>query len=115
MRSMASGAAFHCAYLHATQQAFLEPHEAFAYFCGVFRKLRYDNLTSAVKKILRGYRREEAARFVAFPSHWRFEAEFCTPPSLRKGGIEWEVGYFGATTGRRCRRRQISQRETSSF
>ena len=41
MRSMASGAAFHCAYLHATQQAFLEAHElAFAYFGGVFRKLR---------------------------------------------------------------------------
>ena len=59
MRSMASGAAFHCAYLHATQQAFLEAHElAFAYFGGVFRKLRYDNLTSAVKKILRGSRRE---------------------------------------------------------
>ena len=56
MRSMASGAAFHCAYLHSTQQAFLEAHElAFAYFCGVFRKLRYDNLTSAVKRILRGY------------------------------------------------------------
>ena len=35
MRSMASGAAFHCAYLHATQQAFLEAHElAFAYFSG---------------------------------------------------------------------------------
>ena len=43
MRSMASGAAFHCAFLHATQQAFLEAHElAFAFFCGVFRKLRYD-------------------------------------------------------------------------
>jgi transposase len=80
MRSMASGAAFHCAYLHATQQAFLEAHElAFAYFGGVFRKLRYDNLTSAVKKILRGSRREETSRFVAFRSHWRFEAEFCTP------------------------------------
>ena len=39
MRSMASGAAFHCAYLHATQQAFLEAHElAFAYFGGVFRQ-----------------------------------------------------------------------------
>ena len=51
MRSMASGAAFHCSYLHATQQAFLEAHElAFAYFGGVFRKLRYDNLTSAVRR-----------------------------------------------------------------
>jgi transposase len=96
MRSMASGAAFHCAYLHATQQAFLEAHElAFAYFGGVFRKLRYDNLTSAVKKILRGSRREETSRFVAFRSHWRFEAEFCTPAEPHeKGGIEGEAGYF---------------------
>ena len=96
MRSMASGAAFHCAYRHATQQAFLEGHElAFAYFGGVFRKLRYDNLTSAVKRILRGSRREETARFVAFRSHWRFEAEFCTPgEGHEKGGVEGEAGYF---------------------
>lgn len=96
MRSMASGAAFHYAYLHATQQAFLEAHErAFAYFGGVFRKLRYDNLTSAVKRILRGSRREETGRFVAFRSHWRFEAEFCTPAEPHeKGGIEGEAGYF---------------------
>jgi transposase len=80
MRSMASGAAYHHAYLHATQQAFLEAHElAFAYFGGVFKMLRYDNLVSAVKKILRGFQREETARFVAFRSHWRFAAEFCTP------------------------------------
>ena len=60
MRSMASGAAFHCAFAHATQQAFLEAHElAFCFFHGVFRKLRYDNLTAAVKKIIQGYGREE--------------------------------------------------------
>ena len=96
MRSMASGAAFHCAFLHATQQAFLEGHErAFAYFTGVFRRLRYDNLGSAVKKILRGQRREETARFIAFRSHWRYESEFCTPgEGHEKGGVEGEVGYF---------------------
>jgi transposase len=96
MRSMASGAAFHRAYLHATQQAFLEAHElAFAYFGGVFRLLRYDNLASAVRKILRGYRREETVRFMAFRSHWRFAAEFCTPgEGHEKGGIEGEGGYF---------------------
>jgi len=77
---MASGAAFHRAYRHATQQAFLEAHEAaFGYFGGVFRLLRYDNLASAVRKILRGHRREETVRFVAFRSHWRFAAEFCKP------------------------------------
>ncbi len=50
MRSMASGDAFHCAYTKGTQQAFLEGHEhSFADFGGVFRTLRYDNLTSAAK------------------------------------------------------------------
>jgi DNA replication protein DnaC len=96
MRSMASGAAFHRAYLHATQQAFLEAHEhAFAYFGGVFHLLRYDNLASAVRKILRGYQREETVRFLAFRSHWRFAAEFCSPgEGHEKGGIEGEGGYF---------------------
>lgn len=96
MRSMASGAAFHRAYTHATQQAFLEAHEyAFRYFGGVFSRLRYDNLGSAVKRILRGSRREETTRFVAFRSHWRFEATFCTAgKGNEKGGVEGEVGRF---------------------
>ena len=98
MRAMASGAAFHRAYPRATQQAFLEAHElAFAHFAGVFRRLRYDNLGAAVKKILRGFRREETARFVAFRSHWGFEFVFCTPGEAgahEKGGVEGEVGFF---------------------
>src|SRR3984957_13688114 len=96
MRSMASGAAFHCAFVHATQQAFLEAHElAFAYYNGVFQRLRYDNLGSAIKKILRGQRREETSRFIAFRSHWRYASEFCTPgEGHEKGGVEGEVGYF---------------------
>jgi transposase len=96
MRSMASGAAYHRAYTHATQQAFLEAHElAFGYFSGVFKLLRYDNLKSAVKKILRGYRREETSRFIAFRSHWRFQSEFCNPArGNEKGGVEGEGGYF---------------------
>lgn len=96
MRSMASGAAYHRAYTHATQQAFLEAHElAFAYFDGVFKLVRYDNLKSAVKKIVRGYRREETSRFIAFRSHWRFQSEFCNPArGNEKGGVEGEGGYF---------------------
>jgi transposase len=96
MRSMASGAAFHRAYFRATQQSFLEAHElAFAYFGGVFRTLRYDNLKAAVKKIVRGYRREETTRFIAFRSHWRFTSEFCNPAEAHeKGGVEGEAGYF---------------------
>jgi transposase len=59
------GAAFHRAYPRAKQQAFLDAHErAFAYFGRVFRLLRYDNLKAPVKKILRGYQREETAPFI---------------------------------------------------
>jgi transposase len=98
MRSMAGGGSFHRAYPRATQQAFLEAHElAFRRFGGVFKRLRYDNLKSAVKRILQGHRREETARFIAFRSHWRFEAVFCNPGvdyAHEKGGIEGEAGYF---------------------
>lgn len=96
MRSMASGGAFHRAYYHPTQQAFLEAHEfAFRYFGGVFRRLRYDNLKSAVKKILRGHQREETERLIGFRSHWGFQTEFCNPArGNEKGGVEGEVGYF---------------------
>src|SRR2546423_7483709 len=96
LRSMASGGAFHRAYPRANQQAFLEAHElAFHYFGGVFRLLRYDNLKSAVKKVLRGHQREETTRFIAFRSHWRFQSDFCTPAEPHeKGGIEGEAGYF---------------------
>ena len=96
MRSMASGGAFHVAYPRATQQAFFEAHLlAFAYFGGVFQTLRFDNLGSAVKKILRGHTREENIRFIALRSHYRFEAQFCNPAKgNEKGGVEGEVGFF---------------------
>jgi len=68
---------------------------AFHWFGGVFHTLRFDNLTSAVKKILRGYQREETTRFIAFRSHWGFQAEFCTPgEGHEKGGVENENGQY---------------------
>jgi len=57
--------------------------------------LRYDNLTSAVKRILRGSQREETERFIAFRSHWGYRSEFCTPgEGHEKGGVEGENGYY---------------------
>lgn len=96
MRAMYSGAAFHVAYERATQQALLEAHElAFGYYGGVFATLRYDNMPTIVKKILRGYKREETERFIAFRSHWQFASAFCAPAEPQeKGGVEGEVGYF---------------------
>src|SRR3954454_3815385 len=62
---------------------------------GVFHRLRYDDLARAVRKILRGHRREETVRFLAFRSHWRFAAAFCTPgEGHEKGGVEGDGGYF---------------------
>ncbi len=98
MRSCHSGASFAIAYLHETQQAFLEAHiEAFAFLGGVFGQVRYDNLTSAVKQVLKGRRRVETDRFVGFRSHHMFKS-FFTLAGLEgaheKGGIEGEIGRF---------------------
>lgn len=98
MRASFSGAAFCQASLVETQQAFLELHvEAFDWFGGTFERIRFDNLTSAVKQILKGRRRVESDRFVALRSHYLFESQFTTPGiegAHEKGGVEGEVGRF---------------------
>jgi transposase len=96
MRSCFSGAAFSIASPVETQQAFLEGHMlAFDWFGGVFGEVRYDNLGSAVKKVLRGRRRVETDRFIAMRSHYLFDSIFTTPGiegAHEKGGVEGEVG-----------------------
>jgi transposase len=103
MRASFSGAAFCQASLVETQQAFLELHvQAFEWFGGVFEKIKFDNLKSAVKKVLKGRRRVESDRFVALRSHYLFASQFTTPGlegAHEKGGVEGEVG--------RCRRRHL--------
>lgn len=98
MRACWSGAAYWEAFPSLSQTAFLEGHvRAFEWFGGVFETIRYDNLNAAVKKVLRGHRREQTDRFVALRSHYFFESEFTTPGiqgAHEKGGIEGEVGRF---------------------
>ncbi len=63
----------------------------------MFEEVRYDNLGSAVKKVLRGRRRVEADRFVALRSHYLYESLFTTrgiEGAHEKGGVEGEVGRF---------------------
>jgi transposase len=102
MRASFSGAAFCQASLVETQQAFLELHvEAFEWFGGVFEQIRFDNLTSAVRKVLRGRRRVETDRFVALRSHYLFASQFTTPGiqgAHEKGGVEAKSDDFVATT-----------------
>jgi transposase len=98
MRACCSGREFHLAFSHQNQQAFLEGHiAAFNYFGGIFKTLRYDNLTSAVKKVFRGRKRIETDRFIAMRSHYLFDAIFCLPGiqgAHEKGGVEGGVGRF---------------------
>ena len=92
MRASFSGAAFCQASLVETQQAFLELHvHAFEWFGGVFPKIRFDNLRSAVKKVLKGRRRVESDRFVALRSHYLFASVFTTP-GLRRRAREGRCG-----------------------
>ena len=98
MRPCFSGAGFCMAFRRCSQQAFLEGHvEALAWFGGVFARIRYDNLSSAVKLVLRGRRREETDRFIALRSHYLFESAFTLvglQGAHEKGGVEGEVGRF---------------------
>jgi transposase len=98
MRACHSGAAFVIAFGRETQQAFLEAHvEAFRFFGGAFALVRYDNLRAAVKKVLKGRRREESDRFVALRSHYLYESRFTLAGiegAHEKGGVEGEVGRF---------------------
>ena len=67
---------------------------SFEFFGGVFRKLWFDNLTPAVRKVLKGRQRQLQANFAAFMAHYGFEAEFCRPASgNEKGGVENNVKF----------------------
>jgi transposase len=78
MRLSACGRAFHRAYLNEAAEAFYDGHvRAFEYFGGVPRgHIRYDNLGSAVTKVLLGREREHNSRFVALRSHYGFDSFF---------------------------------------
>lgn len=95
VRACFSGACFAYAAPNQTREALLEGlMRAFEHFGGVFQKLWFDNLTPAVKKVLKGRTRELQQRFVAFQAHYGFEAEFCGPgKGNEKGGVEGGVKY----------------------
>ena len=98
VRSEFSAAALHVAYPAQTQSALLDGIErALEFTGGVFQVMRFDNLRLAVARVIRGQRRVEQDRFVAFRSHYLFESSFTSlgiEGAHEKGGIEGEVGRF---------------------
>lgn len=95
MRSRYSGKHFVRAYLCEKQQAFFDAHiRAFEFFGGIFPTLVYDNLTTAVQKVLSGRHRVEQESFIRFRSYYNFSSRFCNPgQGHEKGGVEGGGGF----------------------
>ena len=81
------------AYLLQTHEMLFDAHaQAFRVFGGVPRRGIYDNMKTAVDRVLVGKERQVNARFLAMASHYLFDAEFCNPASgWEKGQVEKNV------------------------
>jgi transposase len=82
------------AYPRETQEMVFDAHiRAFEFFGGVCRKGIYDNLKTAVNKILKGKERNFNNRFTQLCSHYLYEPIGCTPAAgWEKGQVENQVG-----------------------
>lgn len=78
------------------QESMFYSHKlAFEHFEGVPQKVRYDNLSQAVKRVLRGRLRDENGSFRTFRDLYGFQAEFCERnKGWQKGDVEGLVGYI---------------------
>ena len=95
MRLCYSRKLFMMAFPAQKQEAFFEGHvQAFHHFQGIPQRLAYDNLKTAVQKVLEGHTRQEQQAFIALRSHYLFASHFCTPgKGNEKGGVEHRVGF----------------------
>jgi transposase len=95
MRLNYSKARFVMAFPFQRQEAFFAGHNAaFRFFEGVPRRITYDNLKTAVYKVLSGRNRQEQQAFITFRSHYLFDSHYCTPGQAHeKGGVENDIGY----------------------
>jgi hypothetical protein len=71
----------------------LEAHNrAFAFYCGCPRQGIYDNLPTAVAKVLKGKKRKFTSRFERMCDHFLLEPVACTPAAgWEKGQVENQV------------------------
>ncbi len=95
MRLCYSRKMFVMAFPSQKQESFFGGHVAgFDHMGGIPARLSYDNLKTAVKRILTGRNREEQERFIVFRSHYLYDSHFCTPgQGHEKGRVEEGVGY----------------------
>ncbi|MTT31632.1 IS21 family transposase [Terrilactibacillus sp. BCM23-1] len=83
------------AYTHQKQEAFLDGFvHAFEFLGGVPVEGLFDNLKTAVVKVLKGRDRLEQEAFIALQAHYGFKATFANPRrGNEKGRVEGTVGY----------------------
>jgi len=95
MKLCYSGKPFVMTFPTQRQEAFFEGHrQAFDWYEGVPPRISYDNLTTAVRKVLQGHNRKEQEAFIAFRSHYLFDSHFATPGRPREQGrVESLIGY----------------------
>jgi len=88
---------FVCAFPATKQECFFAGHVAgFHAFGAVPQRITYDNLTTAVRRVLEGRTRLEQEAFVAFRGHYLFRTHFCLPGkegAHEKPMVESLVGY----------------------
>lgn len=66
----------------------------FRHIGGVPVRAKFDNMSTAVVKILKGKERVISEGFHRFMLHYRFQADFCNPDKgNEKGNVENKVGY----------------------
>lgn len=84
---------FVAAYPRESQEMVFDAHNrAFRFFGGACKRGIYDNLKTAVDKVLRGKKRQFNSRFLQMCSHYLIEPVACTPGSgWEKGQVENQV------------------------
>jgi transposase len=99
LRMRASGVPFAWAAPAEKLEAFLEGHRrAFEWLGGVPAECVYDNLKTAVVRILAGPERQEHTVFASLRAHYLFDSLFCRPgEGHEKGAVENLVGYVRRT------------------
>lgn len=88
-----SGKKFTYIYPNETQEMVFDAHvRAFVFFGGTPLRGIYDNMTTAVKKVLKGKEREWNPKFERLCAHYHIEPTACTPGrGNEKGRVERQV------------------------
>jgi transposase len=85
---------FFVAYSRETQEMLFDAHDqAFVFFGGIPLRGIYDNMKTAVEKVLRGKDRDFNRRFLQMQNHYLIDTTACTPGAgWEKGQVENQVG-----------------------